>query len=172
MKTKSIKIQYKEVGNNDTGRICGYASTYDRVPDSYGDIVAKGAFTDTLKKWEQSEKSIPFLENHKADDFEFNIGYVDVIKDTDKGLYFEAVFDDTPRAQRARKLYKEGRITQFSFAYDVLDAEEITLEDGTKAYELRKLEIYEISAVTIPANQFADVVEVKGGNMAKKEFNP
>ena len=37
----------------------------------------------------------------------------------------------------------------------------VTLEDGTKANELRELELFEISAVTVPANEDAGVVDVK-----------
>ena len=33
----------------DGGSVRGYASTWDREPDSYGDVVAKGAFADTLR---------------------------------------------------------------------------------------------------------------------------
>ena len=37
----------------------------------------------------------------------------------------------------------------------------VVLEDGTKANELRELELFEISAVTVPANEDAVVVDVK-----------
>ena len=33
----------------DSGSISGYFSTYDRIPDSYGDVIAPGAFTETIK---------------------------------------------------------------------------------------------------------------------------
>ena len=39
----------------------------------------------------------------------------------------------------------------------------MTLEDGTKANELRELEIHEGSAVLVPANGFARVTDVKSG---------
>ena len=45
MLIKSVDVQYKDEG---TGTIEGYASTWVRKPDSYGDVVRKGAFTDTL----------------------------------------------------------------------------------------------------------------------------
>ena len=47
MKIKSVKAQYKDEGS---GRIEGYASTWIRRPDSYGDVVKQGAFTVTLEK--------------------------------------------------------------------------------------------------------------------------
>ena len=47
----------------------------------------------------------------------------------------------------------------------------VTLEDGTKANELRDLELFEISCVCVPANDDAGVVDVKAGrrNSAKDE---
>lgn len=65
-----------------------------------------------------------------------------------------------------RKLVQEGRVYQFSFAYDVLKAGEVELEGGGKAYELQKLEIFEISLVQIPANQNATVEDVKSASKA------
>lgn len=45
---------YGEVKAGDAGTISGYFSTYDRIPDSYGDVIAPGAFTDTLKARKES----------------------------------------------------------------------------------------------------------------------
>ena len=135
MNFKEFKVKYKDEGN---GTIEGYASTWVREPDSYGDIVKQGAFSRTLKEWEESGRPIPFLWAH-----------------------FIAEFDGTPEAQRVRELYKDGRLSKFSFAYDTLDQATVTLEDGRKANELRDLTIYEISAVTVPANDTAEVIAVK-----------
>ena len=42
-----------ELKAGDNGIVEGYASTWTKTPDSYGDIVIKGAFTETLKKRRQ-----------------------------------------------------------------------------------------------------------------------
>ena len=164
METRYKSFSVKADGvSDDGGTITGYASTFDREPDSYGDIVAKGAFADSLKAWEECDASIPFLFGHRTDDPAYNIGRVVEIGEDDRGLRFTAVLDgESEKAQYVRKLYREGRIYQFSFAYAVIDQMEVELGDGRKANELRKLDIYEISAVQIPANQHAEVIEVKG----------
>jgi len=90
------------------------------------------------------------------------------LKEDDHGLYFEGTFDDTPEGQRARELALDGRLCKFSFAYDVLEAGEITLEDGRKANELRKLKIHEVSLVMYPANPDTSVVSVKAGRRNRK----
>ena len=153
---------YKNYGHikadEDAGTITGYFSTYDRIPDSYGDVVAPGAFTDTIKAREESGHPFPLCWNHDLDQI---IGKVDKIEDDEKGPLMTASFFNTPLAQEKREIVKSGVVFQFSFAYDVKDASQVTLEDGTKANELRKLDLYEVSIVPIPANQNAVMTEVK-----------
>lgn len=165
MLIKSVDVQYKDEG---TGTIEGYASTWVRKPDSYGDVVRKGAFADTLADDWNGGKGIPFLWSHKLDDLKAFIGTAEADED-DTGLHFIATFDDTDEAQKVRQLYKDGRLKKFSFAFDVLENGLTTLEDGTKANELRKLKLYEISAVTVPANDTAEVVDVKAGRRNSKK---
>ena len=156
---KSASLEYKG------GKVEGYISTFDRVPDSYGDIVAPGAFADTLADWREKNARglyLPLLYGHNTNDPFYNIGRFVELREDARGLYGVAEFDpENERAQYVRKLAQEGRLYQFSFAYAVEDAAPVELEDGTKANELRKLTIYEGSLVQIPANQFAEVVEVK-----------
>ena len=165
MLIKSVDVQYKDEG---TGTIEGYASTWVRKPDSYGDVVRKGAFADTLADDWNGGKGIPFLWSHKLDDLKAFIGTASADED-DTGLHFIATFDDTDETQKVRQLYKDGRLKKFSFAFDVLENGLTTLEDGTKANELRKLKLYEISAVTVPANDTAEVVDVKAGRRNSKK---
>lgn len=165
MLIKSVDVQYKDEG---TGTIEGYASTWVRKPDSYGDVVRQGAFKDTLADDWNGGKGIPFLWSHKLDDLKAFIGTAEADED-DTGLHFIATFDDTDEAQKVRQLYKDGRLKKFSFAFDVLENGLTTLEDGTKANELRKLKLYEISAVTVPANDTAEVVDVKAGRRNSKK---
>lgn len=163
--------RFKDAGGAtvDGGSVRGYASTFDRDPDSYGDVVAEGAFAKTIERWKGLGRPVPLLYGHKTDDPQYNIGAVTLIKEDERGLYIEADFDaDNPTAQYVRKLVKEGRLFQFSFAFDVLDEGEVTLADGRKANELRELDIYEVSLVQIPANQHAEVVEVKSAKSGKR----
>ena len=141
-----------------SGTISGYFSTYDREPDSYGDVIAEGAFTDTIKAREESGHPFPLCWNHDLDQI---IGKVDSIEDTEKGPLMTASFFNTQLAQEKREIVKSGVVYQFSFAYDVQDAGQVTLEDGTKANELRKLDLFEVSIVPIPANQNAVMTDVK-----------
>ena len=164
MKIKEMQVKYRDDGN---GQIEGYASTFIRQPDSYGDVVKQGAFTKTLAERWNGGKGIPFLWAHKMDDLKAFIGTAEAEED-EKGLHFVATFDDTEEAQKVRQLYKDGRLRKFSFAYEVKDEGTVVLEDGTKANELRELELFEISAVTVPANEDAGVVDVKSAEPEAK----
>lgn len=147
------------------GIVEGYAATFDREPDSYGDVIAKGAFARTLDEWRAKSEgglAIPLLYGHNTDDPMHNIGKVTEAYEDEKGLFVHAEFDaDNPNAQYARKLAAEGRLYQFSFAYAIKGAGMTTLDDGVDAYELRDLDLYEVSLVQIPANQHAVVTSIK-----------
>lgn len=146
---------------DDAGTISGYFSTYDRIPDSYGDVIAKGAFTETIRKRKESGHPFPLCWNHDLNQI---IGFVDPadIEDTEKGpLMKKASFFNTPLAQEKREIVKSGVVYQFSFAYEVLEAGPTTLDDGVKANELKKLELFEVSIVPIPANPRAEVTDIK-----------
>lgn len=157
------------------GFVKGYASTFDRDPDSYGDVIAKGAFAKSLERWKalnEEGRYIPLLWGHDTSDPSSNIGRVVEAREDDRGLYIEAEFDaDNEKSQYVRKLVQEGRVYQFSFAFDCTDWGEVTLEDGRKANELREIELYEVSLVQIPANQHATVEEVKS-DVIEVELKP
>lgn len=157
MKCKEFNVKYADEGN---GMIEGYASTWIRKPDSYGDVVKQGAFKNTLEQRWNGGKGIPLLWAHQMNELSSYIGKADAEED-EKGLHFIATFDDTEEAQRVRDLYKDGRLSKFSFAFDIKEEGVTTLEDGTKANELKELDLFEISCVCVPANDDAGVVSVK-----------
>ena len=166
MDFKSFKATVEE---KDGGAVRAYASTFDREPDSVGDVVAPGAFEKTLANWRESGKPIPLLWAHDTDDPYSNIGAAVDYGTDERGLWFDAEFDaDNEKAQYVRKLVKEGRVFQCSFAYAVKDAMPIELENGRKANELRELDLFEISIVQIPANQHATIEEVKAMEIEEK----
>lgn len=164
MKRKTQTIEFKA----DNGVISGYAATWIREPDSYGDVIAKGAFTECLEKLAKDGKVLPFLWNHDSYAMGSYIGTVYDLEEDDHGLKFSATFDDTKEAQRARELAMTGRVVKFSFAYDVIDQAQIKLEDGRDVNELRKLNIHEVSLVMYPANPDTGIIDIKSGRRNSK----
>ena len=149
-----------ELKEGENGVVEGYASTWTKTPDSYGDIVIKGAFTETLKKRKATGHPFPLCFNH---DFDQIIGAVFEAYEDDYGLKISASFLNTPAAQEKRELVKEGIVWQFSFAYSVLGSEAPTEEEKKQGIfqKLTKLDLYEVSLVPVPANQTAVVTEIK-----------
>ena len=149
-----------ELKANEAGKVAGFFSTYDKTPDSYGDIIEPGAFTETLEKRKATGHPFPLCLNH---DFSDVIGSCDSIEEKEKGPFVEASLFDTGRAQEVRTWLKSGAIYQFSFAYDVLQRRDPTEEEKKAGVMnvLQKIELFEVSVVTVPANQNAVVTEVK-----------
>lgn len=155
-----------ELKSDENGIVEGYASTWTKTPDSYGDIVIKGAFKETLKKRKATGHPFPLCFNH---DFDQIIGVVFEAEEDDYGLKIRASFLNTPAAQEKRELVKEGIVWQFSFAYSVLGAEAPTEEEKKQGIyqKLTKLDLYEVSLVPVPANQTAIVTEIKNEDNAE-----
>ena len=152
---------------DDAGKISGYFSTYDEEADSYGDIVAPGAFTETIEKRKATGHPFPLCFNHNMDAV---IGTVDSIEDTEKGPLITASFFNTEKAQEVREMVKSGAVYQFSFAYDIVESEKPSDEQKAKGIEqvLTKLNLYEVSVVVVPANQNAVVTDIKSGRRNRK----
>lgn len=130
--------------------------------DSYGDIVQPGAFADTLAEWEKSGNPIPVYWSHRMDDPDFNIGHVLEAKETADGLWVKAQIDTTGgKGAQVYRLLKGRRVTQFSFAYDVVDGGYEKAEDEDEFYALRKLKLYEVGPTPIGANQETELLAVK-----------
>lgn len=165
MRIKSAAVQIK-AGPDDglsEGQFLVYPSTFTREPDSYGDVVAKGAFADTIKEWQESGNVLPGLYGHRFDDPDFFVASALEMGEDDHGWWVKGEFDmDSPKGPQVYRLAKGKRLSQLSFAFDVLDSGSVELEDGTKANELRKVKVYEFSFVPVGANQDTSIVAVKG----------
>lgn len=163
MKLKDLPVKVK-AGPDDglgEGEFSAYASVFGNV-DSYGDVVVKGAFANDLKRWEESGNPIPLLFGHNMSDPDYNLGHVVAAVEDDHGLLVTAQLDlENPKAMQTYRMLKGRRINQMSFAYDVLDEETVEVAAGVKANELRDLRLYEVSVVTIGANQETEVLAVK-----------
>lgn len=165
MHVKNVPIGRVKAGPDDglkEGQFIVYPSTFIKEPDSYGDIVAKGAFLEDIQAWKDSGNVLPGLYGHRMDDPDYFVaGALDMGED-DHGWWVKGEFDlDSPKGPQVYRLVKGRRLNQLSFAYDTLDEKSVTLEDGRKANELQRLKVYEFSFVPIGANQDTSVVAVK-----------
>lgn len=172
MKIKQSTVAVK-AGPEDglaEGEFLVYPSTFTRTPDAYGDVVAPGAFLDTIAEWKASGNTLPGLYGHRLDDPDYFVaGALDMGED-DHGWWVKGAFDmESPKGPQVYRLVKGKRLSQLSFAFDVLDEGTVELAkdpslpmDVTQtANELRRLKVYEFSFVPIGANQDTSIVAVK-----------
>lgn len=172
--TKNVTVKFKTDGLAE-GEFIGYASVFGNK-DSYGDVVIKGAFANTLSEWERKGVPIPLLWGHNTADPDFNLGEILDASEDEKGLKVHARLDmESPKSAQAYRLLKSGRVNQMSFAYKVVDGAYIQPEGEDKTwhdayYELRELQLYEVSIVPIGANQETEILAVKSviGSLAAK----
>ena len=141
--------------SNDDNYVEGYASTYGNI-DKVNDVVTPGAFTKSLDM-KQRSAPVRFLWQHNPDR---PIGVIEQLEDRPKGLWFRARFANTTDGQDAREAFKSGTIDRFSIGYQVMQREREKRE-GRMVNLLKEIKLFEISAVTFPANEQAMMTAVK-----------
>jgi HK97 family phage prohead protease len=162
VKFKSCPVTIKAAGEQDgteDGVFEALVATYD--VDSIGDRIVPGAFADTLAEWKASGDPIPVYWSHRMDDPDYNIGFVEDAEERAEGLWVKGRLDlDASKAAQVYRLMKGRRVTQFSFAYDVIDGSPAKSE-GADEFELRKLKVYEVGPTPIGMNQATELLGVK-----------
>lgn len=160
-----IKLASDSV-NAKTGEFSGYGAVFGNV-DSYGDVIAKGAFKSTLREWEDKGKLPPMLLQHGggfmggADDM-LPVGQWTSMEENSKGLKVSGKLFamNTERGQYIYEGLKAGVLDGLSIGYRARE-----FVRGTKPTEpartLTNLDLMEVSIVTFPANGKALVTNVK-----------
>ena len=133
------------------GIVKGYGSVFGNV-DSDNDIVQKGAYSRTIKN---NGSRVKYLYQH---DITKPIGRMKELEEDEYGLKFIAEIPKTTFGTEILELLKYNVIDENSVGMQVLDREH--REDGVRVITEAKL--YEISAVTIAANDQAKILDVKG----------
>ncbi len=162
-KNHAIELVDFKAGPDDgleEGQFTAYASVFGNK-DSYGDVVMPGAFAKDLARWEKSGNPIPLLFGHNMSDPDYNIGHVVKAEEDAVGLKITAQLDlESTKGRQVYRMLKGRRINQMSFAYDEIDSGP-AVHDGENVWELRELKLYEVSVVTIGANQETEILAVK-----------
>lgn len=165
MSTKHMIVNFevKEIKEDDDGYFTfqGYASTYGNV-DRGADIVEAGAFDETIKQY-SGEQKLPVLWQHNHD---MPVGVYTEIRSDMKGLFVTGKMpkDDAFVRDRVIPQMKVGSIRKMSIGYSVDDFE----YDGD-IRKLKKLNLWEVSLVTIPMNNEADITGFKSFSI--KDFD-
>jgi HK97 family phage prohead protease len=153
-KFKSIEINMDE--DEKIGIIEGYASTYGNV-DLGGDIVEKGAYTQTLK---HKGGKVPLLLDHDYRTSSLaGIGY---LEDAEGGLKLRGEMPlDVPEVANAYRKIKfladRGMKMGLSIGYETIKS--IQGDNGVR--RLKELSLHEVSITPFPMNTEATIMSAK-----------
>ena len=140
------------------GIVKGYGSYFGNK-DSDGDVIAKGAYQKTIQ---ENGERVRYLWQHKMDK---PIGKIKELYEDDKGLMFVAEIPKTTLGNDALELMKAGIVTENSVGILPIQKQ---MKDGFR--EITEVKLYEISAVTLAANDQAKILDVKGKMDIENEF--
>ena len=136
----------------------GYATTFDQRYElfnidgvSYGEVIDRAALNET------DMSDVIFVYNHEGMVFARQSNGTLILGINEKGLYIRA---DLSKTQAAREMYesiKAGNVTQMSWAFTV-SAGGDSYDEKTHTRSINKVaKIYDVSAVSIPANPNTDI---------------
>ena len=149
---KTLQSAVKDIDTK--GRtVTGYFSAFNNV-DSDGDVIVKGAFDRTLReRGPEGKNRIMHLWQH---DPYRPIGKPKVLKEDERGLYFETFMPETTLGNDTLKLYEAEIINEHSIGFRVMDSEQKESHN-----ELKELMLWEGSSVTWGANEQTPATGVK-----------
>ncbi len=163
---KSYDFTLAKTEDDTEGIIEGYASVFD-VIDSYGDVIAPGAFTRTIQAWKAKGAPVPVLWQHDA---YAPIGATLSLEEDERGLKIRAeLVMDVERAREAWALAKKNILGGLSIGFSLprfaADGQPSTYYDEERnAQVIREVKLWEYSMVTFPANEDAVLTEVRAAD--------
>lgn len=159
LERKEFGFKAEDVGED--GTFGGYGSVFGNI-DSYREIVAPGAFKGSLERIAAGGDPLPALWQHNSNE---PVGGFDLLAEDDRGLKCHGFLlkDEVVRAKEAHALMKRRVVKGLSIGYYVLQD---SYNEKTGVRTLIELELVEISIVTFPANDLAQVDAVKSKLLA------
>lgn len=158
LETRAFALQIKAAG--DDGTVEGYGSVFG-VTDNWNDIIAAGAFAQSLADHKAAGTMPAMLWQHDCDE---PIGiWTDMVEDA-KGLRIKGRLAlDTTRGKEAFALLKMGALNGLSVGFI---SKQWSYDTETDIRTLTEIDLWEVSIVTFPANEKARVTNVKSADEA------
>lgn len=152
-RTMDFALQIKAA--KDDGTVEGYGSVFG-VRDAYDDVIAPGAFGQSLKDHKAGGTMPAMLWQHNASE---PIGiWTDMVED-ERGLkVIGQLALETVRGREAHALLKMGALNGLSIGFV---SKQWTYDRETEVRTLTQIDLWEVSLVTFPANFKARITQVK-----------
>jgi HK97 family phage prohead protease len=158
MKTKHFDVGFEIKAVNADGTVEGYGSVFG-VRDNYDDVIAKGAFVQSLKDHKAAGTMPAMLWQHDADK---PIGVWTEMVEDEKGLRIKGQLAmETVKGKEAHALLKMGALNGLSIGFM---SKEWSYDRETEVRTLTAIDLWEVSLVTFPANEKARVTNVKSAD--------
>lgn len=151
MKLKHLDVPFEVKEVAEDGTFTGYGSVFG-VKDSYDEIVVPGAFSESIE-----QRKPALLWQHRSGE---PIGVYEEVREDSVGLHLTGKLAlKTARGAEAYELLKMNALSGLSIGF-------VTREDSfdqkTGIRTLKKVDLWEVSLVTFPANDAARITGVKG----------
>lgn len=166
---KSFQIK-EYVFDKDSRTISGYAAIFGNV-DKVCDMLIKGCFSKSISErgpQSNANDKILLLWMHKMDE---PVGRLTLLREDDRGLYFEAVIDEIELGDRALIQLESGTLNQFSIGYEYVwnrcEWQEI---GGQQVFVVNEVVLYEVSIVSIGCNGLTEYIGLKSAEQMADAF--
>jgi HK97 family phage prohead protease len=151
MKLKHISVPFEVKEVSDDGTFTGYGSVFG-VKDSYDEIVVPGAFVESIE-----QRKPALLWQHRSGE---PIGVYEEVKEDSVGLHLKGRLAlKTTRGAEAYELLRMNALSGLSIGFMT---REDSFDQKTGIRTLKKVDLWEVSLVTFPANDAARITGVKG----------
>jgi HK97 family phage prohead protease len=155
MTTKTLDCDFDLKAISDNGAFEGYGSVFG-VVDSYDEIVAPGAFTDSLNSQKSAGKMPSLLWQHRSGE---PIGVYTAMSEDNVGLKVAGQLAlKTARGAEAYELLKMKAISGLSIGFQT---REDSFDRVSGIRTLKRVDLWEVSLVTFPANDASRISGVK-----------
>ncbi len=163
---KSLKTTART--STELGEFSAIAAAYSIDRD--GDQIVRGAFRNTIERWQASGKRIPLHWNHSPVPKDI-VGSIDPdsMREIDDGLYVRGKLD-IAKSDNARDVWELVKNSVVSLSFGYLATDKATRNDGVQ--ELRELDLFEISLVAAPANADTRILSYKSADTNAAEPHP
>ena len=148
----------------------GYAAVFGNV-DSYGDVIAPGAFAKSLSQHQNAGSRPPMLLEHGySSDTTLPVGVWTHLSEDGTGLYAKGELLDTAAGRDTYVALKAQALSGLSIGFRATDFALRGADPTAPRRTIKAADLVEISVVAFPANDKARVAGVKSVPGTIREF--
>lgn len=165
-KDRSKPIYYKTLAftdvsvDEDSRTISGYATGYGNIDDDR-DMLVKGCCAKSITERgpnSSTNRKIIYLWMH---DMHTPLGKITLLREDDKGLYFEAKIDEIPQGNICLTQLLSGTLNQFSIGFQYI-LDKMEYDENLECWIIKEINLFEISVVSLGCNEDTGFEGLKG----------